>query len=115
MYKVFEDCGGEPTFLYHGVGGSKSVPLDVWIDAEIKWAREGSNPHYWTAFHAYPSIETVILWRHRTRRQVGRVVVEIDTCDVTKKPTRGEAYLARRMRVTSAQWASRRPLESIDR
>ncbi len=113
MLKVFEDRGGRPEFLFHGVGGSRRVPLDTWLDAEVKWAKEGSNPHYWTAFHAYPSIETVVLWRHRTRRQTGRVVVEIDVTDVTKKPTRGEAYLARRMRLTAAQWAARRPLESI--
>lgn len=113
MYKVFEDREGAPEFLFHGVGGSKCVPLDAWLDAEVKWAREGSNPHYWTAFHAYPSIESVVQWRHRTRRQAGRVVVEIDAKDVTKKPTRGEAFLARRMRLTADQWAARIPLKSI--
>lgn len=113
MYKVFEDRDGVPEFLFHGVGGSKRVPIGDWLDAEVKWAREGSNPHYWTAFHTYPSIESVAQWRHRTRRQAGRVVVEVEVRGVTKKPTRGEAYLAQRMRLTKSQWGARRPLESV--
>lgn len=113
MYKVFELDADRPRFLFHGVGGSKILPLDCWVDAEVKWAREGSNPHYWTAFHCYPSIESVVAWRHRTRRAAGRVVVEVTVRDITKKPTRGEAFLARRMRLSSAQWADRIPLESL--
>lgn len=113
MWKVFEEVEGQPQFLYHRLGGSRNVLMDVWICAEVVWAKEGSNPYYWTAFHAYPSIESVSAWKHRTRRSAGRVVVEIDAKDVTKKPTRGEAYLARRMRLTAAQWAARIPLGSI--
>lgn len=113
MYKVFEDRDGRPEFLYHRLDLSRQVPIDVWLWAEVVWAKEGSNPYYWTAFHAYPSLDAVRKWVHRTHRQVGRVVVEIDAKDVTKKPTRGEAYLALRMRLTAAQWAARIPLGAI--
>jgi len=113
MYKVFEDCGTGPMFLYHGVGGSRVVPLDVWIDAEVRWVSEGSNPYYWSGFHCYPSLETVAQWRHRVRRTTGRVAVEVCVECVTKKPTKGEAYLALRMQLTAAQWAARIPLKSV--
>lgn len=112
MWKVFEE-DRLPRFLFHGVAGSKLVPLDEWLTAEVKWRREGSNPHYWTAFHCYPSLASVAAWRHRTRRSAGRVVVEIAVRDVIKKPTRGEAYLARQMMITRDQWSARRPLESV--
>lgn len=113
MWKVFEEIDGEPYFLYHRLGGSREVMMDVWLWAEVTWAKEGSNPYYWTGFHAYPSLESVVKWKHRTRRSAGRVVVEVEAKDVTKKPTRGEAYLAQRMRLTAAQWAARIPLGSI--
>jgi hypothetical protein len=48
-WKVFEDSGYLPRFLFHGVGGSRIVPLDRWIAAEVKWRKEGSNPFYWPA------------------------------------------------------------------
>jgi len=113
MWKVFEDSIDGPRFLYHGWRGSREVPLDSWLEAEIKWCSEGSNPYYWSAFHAYLSLASIALWRHRTRRTAGRVAVEIDVEDVTKKPTRGEAYLAKRMRLTADQWANRIPLASV--
>jgi len=113
MWKVFEDRDGSPEFLYHCIEGSRAVPLDRWLDAEIKWAKEGSNPYYWTAFHAYPSLASVAAWRHRTRRTAGRVVVEVTVEQVEKKPTRGEAYLARRILLTARQWAARIPLATV--
>lgn len=113
MWKVFEDRGGEPEFLYHRLALSRRVDLDHWLHAESVWAKEGSNPYYWTGFHVYPSLDAVRKWVHRTHRQTGRVVVEVDAGIVTKKPTRGEAYLAQRMRLTAAQWSARLPLESL--
>jgi hypothetical protein len=113
MFKIFEIRRGAPTFLYHRLAGRREIPLDTWLAAEVKWAKEGSSPYYWTAFHVYPSLAAVAAWRHRTRRTADRVVVEVTVRQVTKKPTRGEAYLAREMVVTRDQWAARRPLAEI--
>lgn len=113
MYKVFNEQKGRPRLLYHGLRGQRDLPLDTWLDAEVKWVSEGSNPYYWSAFHVYTSLDSVSRWKHRTRKSNGRVVVEVSTGEVEKKPTRGEAWLARRMMVTADQWSRRTPLSEI--
>jgi len=110
MWKIFDETLDGPRFLFHGVRGLRSCPLDEWIEAEIKWAKEGSNPFYFTAFHCYPSLTAVRAWTRRAHNLDGRVAVEVLTRDVRRKPTRGGAYLARWLQVTRDQWASRIPL-----
>ena len=111
MYKVFtESPDGQPQFLFHGVGGSRRVPLDRWLAAEVKWAREGSNPHYWTAFHCYRSLDAVGRWLRRCRIRTGRVVVRVEVAATRPKPTGGHAVLAEQMCLAASAWAERRPL-----
>jgi len=113
MIKVFIDADGEPRFLYHGLRGSRVVPLDQWVTAERKWVTEGSNPYYWSGFHAYRSLDDVRAWLRRCRIREGRAAVEIDCERVRPKPTAGEAMLAGAMRVTSGQWSRRVALNAF--
>jgi len=115
MWKVFRDLGGAPHFLFHGVAGSTKCPLDRWIAAEIKWRHEGSNPHYWTAFHAYPDQRALDRWCRMVRVIEGRAAAWIDVADTRPKPTEGNAILAERIRVTSEAWAARIPLSCLAR
>ena len=113
MWKVFVESGGAPTFLFHGVGGTKNVPLDRWMQAEVKWAKEGSNPYYWTAFHCYPSLDVISRWCRSVRRFDRRYVVEIEVRKTRKKPTNGHAILADGMLLSSEGWANRIPLKNF--
>jgi len=113
MWKVFDDHHGRPRLLYHGLRGRRALPLDAWLAAEIKWVSEGSNPYYWSAFHCYLDIGAIGRWLRRCRKITNRVAVEVDVKGVTKKPTKGEAYLARSMRVGRRQWTQRIPLDNL--
>lgn len=106
-YKVFIEKDNQPLFLFHGVNGSRQVILDNWLDAEVKWAKEGSNPYYWTAFHVYPTMETVTKWVHSVRNFSDRFVVKVKIDKTRNKPTRGNAILAEKMLVTQEEWANR--------
>jgi hypothetical protein len=106
-YKVFIEKDNCPLFLFHGLSGSKIVTLDEWLAAEVKWAKEGSNPYYWTAFHVYPSIETISKWVHSIRKFADRFVVRVLIADTRPKPTAGHAVLAEKMMVTKENWLQR--------
>ena len=106
-YKVFIEKDNQPLFLFHGVRGSRQVLLDNWIDAEVKWSKEGSNPYYWTAFHVYPSLGTISRWVHSIRKFTDRHVVEVQIENIRPKPTAGQAILAEKMLVTAESWHKR--------
>ena len=106
-YKVFADNSGRPEFLFHGLRGSKIVMLDEWLLAEVKWAKEGSNPYYFTAFHVYMSIDVIKRWVHLVRKFKDRFVTEV-MIDLTRdKPTAGKAVLAEKMMLTQSNWDRR--------
>ncbi len=107
MWKVFEEHGGRPRFLYHGLRGTRDVPLDRWLKAERKWVSEGSNPYYWSAFHVFLSQADVAKWKRKAPKVKGRVCVEVDTGPVRHKPTAGLSHLACRMRVRRRAWERR--------
>jgi hypothetical protein len=113
MYKVFEEHDDGPHFLYHGLEGSRRVPLGRWLRAERKWIHEGSNPHYWSAFHVFSSLADVRRWARMARKTRGRVCVRVSTRTVRHKPTRGLSFLARHMQVTSGAWRRRIPLGDL--
>jgi hypothetical protein len=106
-YKVFIEKGNQPLFLFHGLNGSRQVILDNWLDAEEKWAKEGSNPYYWTAFHVYPSLDTISKWVHSIRKFDDRFVVRVHVAETHKKPTAGHAVLAKKMMITKENWNQR--------
>ncbi len=112
-YKIFESRGNAVTFLYHRCNGNRQIPLGQWVTAERKWVKEGSNPYYWSGFHIYPDLEAVAKWTHRVRRFENRFCVAVLAREVTKKPTRGEAYLAQQLCLTPDDWANRIPLSSV--
>lgn len=109
-YKVFVDNAGRPEFLYHGLRGSKIITLDKWLEAEVKWAREGSNPYYYTAFHVYMSLDIIRRWVHSVRKFENRFVAEVMIGRTRPKPTKGQAILAERMRLTPTAWNNRTEL-----
>jgi len=114
-YKVFTARSGGPEFLFHRLRGSRIVTLDEWLDAEVKWAKEGSSPYYYTAFHVYKDIETIRRWVHSVRIFKDRFVTKVEVENVRPKPTNGKAVLAKRMRLTSAGWDNRTKLtEYVD-
>jgi len=106
-YKVFSARNNRPEFLYHGLAGSRIVTLDQWLDAEVKWAKEGSNPYYFTAFHVYMSLDVVSKWVHSVRKFDNRFVTKVLIANTRDKPTAGSAVLAERMKLNKSEWEKR--------
>ena len=112
-YKVFVARFGLPEFLYHGLAGTRVVTLDQWLEAEVKWAKEGSNPYYFTAFHVYMSLDVVRKWVHSVWKFDSRFVTMVSVARTRDKPTVGAAVLAERMRLSLADWEKRTALKEF--
>lgn len=57
LYKILDYNNGYYKTLFHGVNRSKTLPLYTWLEAEIKYARDGSGDKWYnTGFHCISSI-----------------------------------------------------------
>lgn len=107
-FKAFDiDVHDRPRFLFHGVNGKKTVPLDTWVPANVVRGRDGSGQHYYeTGFHVLRSLEDVEAWaRSLTHpKQVSLVRVR----DVRPKPgSSHKAWLANELQLPLSFWAKR--------
>lgn len=108
-FKIFDEKDGKPRTLFHGINGSKTLPLDTWIDAVVKDVSDG-GPIYKSGFHVLPSLEET---RHyATRFKHKKVLVEVDVDESAgswpKSHSKSNVLLARRIRIRTSQWKKRK-------
>jgi len=114
MYRLFEEKNGVPCTLFHGVNKSRKLPLDTWVDAEIKNVHDGSRDRateYVSGFHVLPSFESVIKFLNRFKVLDNRVIcavdVDIDAGIWDKEHSLSDVKLVKRMKITSEYWDKR--------
>jgi hypothetical protein len=86
-YKIFELHGNRPKTLFHGVAGSRLLPIGKWIKADKRMVTDGSrqNP-YLSGFHSYPALNDVRRWLQGAQYHEGRVVVRVRIAGCREKP-----------------------------
>lgn len=119
-YKIFDlhleqDGTAVPKTLFHGVNGSRRLPLGRWIEAEIKPVTDGSRQTpYLSGFHAYPSLDAVKQWLHGAKNLDHRVVVRVHVSGLREKPKATRAtILADRLRIPVEEWGNRVTARSL--
>lgn len=118
-YKIFDlhigSEGESPKTLFHGVQGSRHLPLGRWIIAEQKWVTDGSRQTpYLSGFHAYPSLDAVMQWLKGAKNLDNRVVVEVEIKQLRKKPKAVRpTILAGKMRITRQAWEARQAVRKL--
>lgn len=119
-YKIFDlhtDTDGKetPKTLFHGVQGSRLLPLGEWIIAEQKMVTDGSRQSlYLSGFHAYPSLAAVKQWLKSAKKLENRVIVKVQIEGLRDKPNAVRpTILADRMKISSQAWKARRPARDI--
>jgi len=80
MYKIFDERNGKPTTLYHGVRGSKTLPLDQYVIAERKIVKDAKgNNYYESGFHLLNSVSACArylnLFKNLASKRVCKVYV----------------------------------------
>jgi len=110
-WRLLRDKEGLPTTLFHGLSGSRRLPLDEWLDAEIKTVTDGGKKKakkYKSGFHVLPTLEEIVKFTNRFRRIEDLVIVEVDVQDLwSKEHSPANVWLAARMRIRSKQWEKR--------
>ena len=114
-YKIFDLSEDGPKTLFHGVNGSRLLPINEWVEAEIKPVTDGSRQEpYLSGFHAYPSLDAVRKWIAGAKNTDNRVVVSVQVDGLREKPNAVRpTILADRMKITSQAWAKRRSAKSV--
>ena len=55
-YRICERKGKELFTLFHGINGSRRMPINEWLSAKIRPVRDGSRQHaklYQSGFHVF--------------------------------------------------------------
>lgn len=101
MYRIMEVKNGSPYTLFHGVNGSRKVPVGEWITAEKKTVHDGTNgTPYTSGFHCLPLPCQCLLYKQKfsAPRELG--IYKIETKGLrTKHHSRDDVYLADHMYV----------------
>jgi len=107
-FKIFDEKDGLPRTLFHGINGSKTLPLNEWIDAVVKDVSDGGTV-YKSGFHILPTLEETR--QYATRFKESKTLVEVDVDESAgvwpKSHSKSNVVLAKRIRIRTSQWKKR--------
>jgi hypothetical protein len=104
-YKIVEHYKGGIRTLFHGTHGSRHLPINVWIDAQIREsAKDGtSKSTYKSGFHSIPTLKECrdYLSQFKTRLD-DLVIVEVEVGNETwgKKHSPSNIILSSKIKIT---------------
>ena len=97
-YRIVEVRNGRPCTLFHGWHGSRQLPTNRWLEAEVKVVRDGGQgPSYKSGFHVCRTREVAERLLKRFRRQRHLVIVEVKARGLRPKRTNSQVALATKM------------------
>lgn len=105
-YRICERKGEKIQTLFHGVNGSRTIPMNQWLTASIKPVCDGTrktSTEYMSGFHVFAHQEDCKKFIGRFRKERDLVMVE---CEVKGKMWKKEhspapVILAEQMKVLS--------------
>ncbi len=107
-FKIFDEKDGQPRTLFHGVGGSRTLPLDTWIEAVVKDVSDGGTV-YKSGFHVLADLDETLAYA--TRFKQVKIVAEVDVDEEAgtwpKSHSPSNIILAKKIRIRKSQWRKR--------
>lgn len=106
-YRILENREGRPMTLFHGLNGSRTLPLDVELEACTKMVRNAKGQKLFKGgFHTLERKQDVVDYLRRfTAARKGKLVVcAVDIRDTWIKPTNELVILSRYMIINSKDW-----------
>jgi hypothetical protein len=104
-YKIFDEKEGNPRTLFHGVNGSKTLPLNEWIEAVVKDVSDGGTV-YKSGFHILSNLQEIR--KYATRFKESKIISEVDVDEDAgiwpKIHSPSKIMLAKKMRICTKQW-----------
>ena len=120
-YKIFDAKNDMPHTLFHGVQKSRLLPLDEWITAEVKNVSDGSaGKVYRSGFHVLKHFEeTKNFFMNQFRifdhRVISIIDVDVDSGIWPKKHSRGNVFLAKKIRINKKEWDKRIYMNKLEK
>lgn len=94
-YKIVQESGNNIKLLFHGIKGTKVLPINKWIRAKrVEGAMDGVGNSYTSGIHVIDGLEEAKKYLSRFRRK-DRIIVECLAKGLRKKEkSRSAVYLA---------------------
>ena len=101
MYKIVDWKDNVPCTLFHGINGSKKMPIDKWVAADKKMVTDGSRQNkYLSGFHVMPTVESCISYLEKFKNVVDKAIVSCEVKKIRPKPqASGPVFLADKIKV----------------
>jgi hypothetical protein len=79
-YKIVDkDRHGNYKALFHGIAGTKTIPIDAWVRSEQKLVRDGSvGTQYTSGWHIMMNLDEAQEYLSRFTANIERVLVKVD-------------------------------------
>jgi hypothetical protein len=101
-YKIVETDGVDIFTLFHGINGTRKLPIGKWVKAEIKKnIRDGVGKRYTSGIHIVDGLEEAKSYTKKFRRK-DRVIVPCYAKGLKPKThSRHKVYLADEVKIIS--------------
>lgn len=112
-YKIVERDGDALKTLFHGLNGSRVIPLNKWLRCSEGTVRDGIGRWYKAGWHCFPSQEIARKYLRAFRKPRPLAIVECDVRVIRPKPSSrfGGVYLARWIRFSGGPVLRREPTQ----
>ncbi len=99
-YKIVETDGLDIFTLFHGIGGTRKLPIGKWVKAEIKEnIRDGRSTRYTSGIHVVDGLEEARNYMKKFRRKDRAVVACYAKGLKPKSHSRHDVYLADEVKI----------------
>jgi hypothetical protein len=113
-WRILEEKDGKPHTLMHKLNGTHELPIDEWVEADIKPVRNpgSGGQKYISGFHCMLTREDVERYMQRFTKPRTLVIcqIEIGEVNIRRKPGAKGVMLAPALRIPKGAW--RRARES---
>lgn len=105
MYRICELKNNKLLTLFHGIQGSREMPLNTWLKADVKNVVDGTRKTatpYTSGFHVLKTLEETqkfLKAKFRAKRTLVIVECEIGPDCWKKTHSRNEVYLAKEIKI----------------
>lgn len=111
MFRICEEIDGQPATLFHGLNGSRKLPLNTWMKAETGMVRDGVGKYYKSGFHVLSTMNEIEEYTKLFKIRKGRFFVKVSAEKLyPKKHSRGKVFLARKIKISRKNWENRVPI-----
>jgi len=95
VYKIIENKKGNYYTLFHGVDGSRLLPINTWLNANKRLVKDGSDGLiYESGFHCFLDLNIAHNYIRHFRKNKNRTIIKCIANNIRQKPTNPNVYLA---------------------